>query len=125
MTATLNAAMLKLETALAAETAALESGDLRGAAELGRAKTEALEAFLAARGQVPPEELATAAPRIALPLDRLREAIARNRAALERGIALQSRVVETIARAGRPTTLPGYARPVGHGAAPMALSVRA
>jgi hypothetical protein len=114
-----------LEAALAAETAALLAGDLRGAARLGTTKQLAIERFVAARDRMGGD---AADRRLALPLDRLRNAIQANRAALEHGMAVQAQVVETIARAAiRPPggTLPGYARTTRRGAGPVAFSVRA
>lgn len=119
----------RLEAALTAETTALEKGDLRRAAELSSGKTTALDAFIAAREGLGSTPLAKAAPRLALPMDRVRKAADRNRKALERGIALQGRVVETIARAaGQPAiATPGYARQAATraDAAPMALTIKA
>lgn len=109
--------MNELLDILAAETRALQAGDLRGAAALAEAKLRAVAAFIKA-GEAPPRAR----------LERLRDAIEANRAALESALALQARVVEAIARAamqpaaGEP---PGYARPWRQGAGPLAVSVRA
>jgi flagellar biosynthesis/type III secretory pathway chaperone len=116
-----------LEAALTAESVALERGELQRAAELSTGKMGALEAFLAARQALGTQPMAAVAPRLALPIDRLRKATERNRKALERGIALQSRVVEAIARAaGQPAVAtPGYAKPAKSDAAPLAMTFRA
>jgi hypothetical protein len=61
-------------------------------------------------------------------LDRVRQAALRNRAALERGIALQGRVIEAIARGARRSdaaAAPGYARPAKPGPTSLAISVSA
>ncbi|MGG5812162.1 hypothetical protein [Falsiroseomonas sp. CW058] len=126
MTHPIEAEIAALEAALAAETRALAAGDLRGAAALGTAKQLAIEAFVAARDRLAGDEAGDR--RLALPLDRLRSAIAANRGALERAMALQGRVVEAIARAAicpPGGEMPGYARPAMRGAGPVAFSLRA
>jgi hypothetical protein len=122
----MQAAMRRLEQALRAETAALAARDLRGAAAMQAEKLAAAEAFVAARDALGAAERTDT--RLALPLDRLREAGAENRIALERALALQARVVTTIARAAaRPAAgqPPGYARSAKPASAPLAFSVRA
>jgi hypothetical protein len=119
------AALQALHDALEAESAALEQGALRQAGELSRAKVAALEGFVAARAALSPAEASAQAPRLMLPMERLRLAVARNREALERGIAIQSRVVELIARAARPPAAPGYAKPARNEGAAIAFSLRA
>ncbi len=119
-------AMRRLEQVLRAETAALAARDLRGAAAMQAEKLAAAEAFVAARDALAPA--ARTDVRLALPLDRLREAGAENRISLECALALQARVVTTIARAAaRPAAgqPPGYARSARPGSAPLAFSVRA
>ncbi|MBY0337779.1 MAG: hypothetical protein K2X11_14275 [Acetobacteraceae bacterium] len=114
------ASIARLVEMLEAETAALRGGDLRRATELAAAKTEEVRAFAAAAGQPPTRELA-------LPLDRLREALAANRDALRDAVALQSRVVETVAQAvnrARASAMPGYGRGIRAGGS-LAVSVRA
>ncbi|MCQ4162278.1 hypothetical protein NON00_20400 [Roseomonas sp. GC11] len=125
---------LALSAVIVAETRALKARDLVGAAALGPAKTAALDAFVAARARMTPEEAAAGGGHLAHLVDRLREEVEANRAALEEGLALQARVIETIAGAAAEPALatPGY-RPPGAGrgkaerlgAAPLAVSVTA
>jgi flagellar biosynthesis/type III secretory pathway chaperone len=98
-------AALRLAEALRAENEALARLDLAAAGELARGKRQAADAFAAAYEAV---------RRLASPgavLDRarteeiaarLRDLTAENRRLLERAIALQSRVIETIAGAAKP-----------------------
>ena len=98
--------------ARAAENAALQSLDLSGAAPLARTKQQASDAFAAAF---------TATTRTGMSTDqavkastaeltrRLQSLSAENRRLLEHAIALQSRVIETIAGAALPRAVaPGY-----------------
>jgi flagellar biosynthesis/type III secretory pathway chaperone len=104
MEALINAA-LRLAEALRAENEALTRLDLAAAGELARGKRQAADAFAAAYeaasrlasrgdadGRARAEDIAA----------RLRALTAENRRLLERAIALQSRVIETIAGAARP-----------------------
>ncbi|WP_419898087.1 hypothetical protein [Roseomonas sp. USHLN139] len=126
---------LALTEVILAETAALERRDLRGAAALSGKKVAALEAFVAARARMTPQEAAAGGAALAQLVDRLRDQVEANRAALQMGIALQGRVLETIAGAAAQPAIatPGYGRQVtpmpaaayALGAAPMALSLSA
>jgi hypothetical protein len=99
---------LRLAEALRAENEALAQHDLTRAAALALTKQQASDAFAAAYAAAqrlqakvaPGEEEATAE---ALTL-RLRDLGEENRRLLERAIALQSRVIETIAGAALPRT---------------------
>ena len=101
MTPPLIAAALHLTATLAAENAALSNMDLAGAASLLADKTAAAAAFSAAQaaGQRP--------PRMAVPpglhkvAANLQQAAEDNRRLLERAIAVQSRVIGTLAEAAR------------------------
>lgn len=124
----------RLAEALRAENEALAALDLRRAATLAAGKIAASDAFAAAyaaqakHGDAPAGPLRQTAQILAGRLDELgRE----NRRLLERAVALQSRVIETIAGAALPrATTQGYA-PAGYRAgaarpAPaLALSARA
>jgi flagellar biosynthesis/type III secretory pathway chaperone len=96
----------RLAEALRAENAALALLDLAAAAELATTKREAAEAFASAyaaahlAGSRAEGEARERAEEIAL---HLRDLTAENRRLLERAIELQSRVIETIAGALRPT----------------------
>jgi hypothetical protein len=110
----------RLVAMLQAETDALRAGELRKAADLAAAKTDHVREFVAAANQTPSTALA-------VPLDRLRRALADNREALQEALTLQSRVVETVAQAVtqvRAAATPGYGRG-GRRDASLALSVRA
>ena len=94
----------RLAEALRAEIDALATLDLSRAAMLAAAKIQAAEGFAAAhaaclkagaRAEGPEQEVAE---RLAAALDGLAQ---ENRSALERAIALQSRVIETIVGATR------------------------
>jgi flagellar biosynthesis/type III secretory pathway chaperone len=95
----------RLMEALRAENEALARLDLAAAGELARGKRQAADAFAAAYDaarklgsraegaeRMRAEEIAA----------RLRDLTAENRRLLERAIALQARVIETIAGAARP-----------------------
>ncbi|MBX6372747.1 MAG: hypothetical protein IRZ13_00750 [Acetobacteraceae bacterium] len=151
MTGDLLQAGQRLAEALEAENEALAALDLARAAALATAKVEACDAFAAAQAAAAKEEEATrtqpgaqdgaaasspteerlAAEQLAL---RLQSLSAENRRLLERAIALQSRVIETIAGAALPRAAgPGRyeARgtrrrpPPGQAVPPLALSARA
>ncbi len=120
----------RLAEALRAENEALARLDLSAAAELGRAKRLASDAFAAAydaaqkTGSRVAEADRARAEAMAL---RLRDLSAENRRLLERAIELQSRVIETIAGAAKPAGPATYgARGVLRDAAggPMAISAR-
>jgi hypothetical protein len=122
----------RLAEALRAENEALAALDLPRAARLAGPKIAASDAFAAAyaaqakHGSAPEGPVRQAAALLAGRLDELgRE----NRRLLERAVALQSRVIETIAGAALPRAQPqGYA-PAGRGVArqppALALSARA
>lgn len=147
MTGDLLQAGQRLAEALQAENEALAALDLTRAAALATAKVEACDAFAAAQAAAAKEEEATraqdgaatsspteerlAAEQLAL---RLQSLSVENRRLLERAIALQSRVIETIAGAALPRAAgPGRyeARgtprrpPPGQAVPPLALSARA
>ncbi|MCS6892574.1 MAG: hypothetical protein RMK64_02050 [Rhodovarius sp.] len=105
----------RLAAALEAENQALAAFDLTRAAALATAKMQATDAFAqafaaAARQGVRAEGEAARAATAALHA-RLSALGAENRRLLEHAIALQSRVIETIAGAALP-----HARPPGYGA---------
>ncbi len=108
MTAMLEPLMLaavRLADALRAENAALARLDLPAAAELATAKRQASDAFAAAFDAAHRTGLQATGPDRARAEEiagHLRELTAENRRLLERAIALQSRVIETIAGAARP-----------------------
>lgn len=120
----------RLAEALRAENEALAALDLSRAAGLANGKIAATDAFAAAyaaqakHGAAPEGPVREAAAILARGLDELgRE----NRRLLERAVALQSRVIETIAAAAAPRSpLPGYA-PAARAAAfrPQALALSA
>ncbi|MFC7612054.1 hypothetical protein [Teichococcus aestuarii] len=91
------------------------------------AKQAALEAFLAARAAIPPEALRPVAADLALLVDRLRAGVEANRAMLQQALAVQARVIETMARAAgqAASATQGYGPAGTAGAAPLALSLRA
>jgi hypothetical protein len=95
----------RLLEALRAENGALARLDLAAAADLGRAKRQAADAFAAAydaanrSGSRAEGDERVRAEKIALDL---RDLTTENRRLLEHAIDLQSRVIETIAGALRP-----------------------
>lgn len=120
----------RLAEALRAENEALAALDLPRAAGLADGKIAASDAFAAAyaaqakHGAAPEGPVREAAALLARRLDELGQ---ENRRLLERAVALQSRVIETIAAAAAPrAAMPGYA-PAGRAAAyrPQALAVSA
>lgn len=124
---------VRLAEALAAENEALASLDLPRAAELAPVKITAADAFAAAHeaarktGARAEGQLRHAAEGLQKRLDELSS---ENRRLLERAIALQSRVIETIAGAAVPAAVPVTYGAAGHrrppGAAPaLTLSARA
>lgn len=123
----------RLAEALTAENEALAKLDMAQAGQLAGAKIRATDAFAAAaqscqklgtRAEGPERSVARA---LAAHIQSLGE---ENRRLLQRAIALQSRVIETIAQAALPSAnqLPGYAalarRPIQQPAAAIALSAR-
>jgi ABC-type transporter Mla subunit MlaD len=122
-----------LAEALRAENEALARLDLSRAATLATTKLQASDAFAAAygaatkTGSTAQGDLRDAAERLA---GRLRDLSEENRRLLERAIALQSRVIETIAGAAipasRPTTYGGMGqRAIPRQAPSLALAARA
>jgi hypothetical protein len=102
--AVMNAAQ-RLAEALGAENAALVRLDLAAAAELGRDKRQAADAFAAAYSAAHRSGARADGPERARTEEltiRLRALTSENRRLLERAIELQSRVIETIAGAARP-----------------------
>jgi len=120
--APLEGSALALTGALAAETAALEAGDFAGALLAAPGKAAAMEAFLAARAEHAPLD----ASRPGSVIHRLRDTAIANRAALERALSLQGRIIELVARAARPqlASQVGYGRTAALDTAPVALSVK-
>jgi hypothetical protein len=121
-------AAVQLADALARENEALAALDLPRAAGMLADKQRAGDAFLAAQTLLPPgapAELGVAAREVAARLGTLAE---ENRRLLERAIAVQGRVIGTLARAARPETL-GYGAHGGRADAgrpgAIALSARA
>ncbi len=101
MTPPLIAAALHLTATLAAENTALSKMDLAGAASLLAEKTAAAAAFSAAQaaGKGPPRmAVPPGLHKIAANLQQVAE---ENRRLLERAIAVQSRVIGTLAQAAR------------------------
>jgi ABC-type transporter Mla subunit MlaD len=122
-----------LAEALHAENEALARLDLSRAATLATTKLQASDAFAAAygaatkTGSAAQGDLRDAAERLAR---RLRDLSEENRRLLERAIALQSRVIETIAGAAIPASRPTTYGGMGHRAIPrqapsLALAARA
>jgi len=123
----------RLAEALSEENEALAALDLTRAAAMATRKMQASDAFAAAAAAASRTnsraegQMRATAERLALSLSELAQ---QNRKLLEAAIALQSRVIETIAGAARPfASAPGYGRagrnrpPVQ--AAAMALATRA
>jgi hypothetical protein len=119
----------RLAEALRAENEALAALDLTRAAAMATRKVQATDAFAAAAaaatrvGARVQGEARQAAERLATDLGTLGQ---QNRKLLEEAIALQSRVIETIAHASRPAGhAPGYGRHGRHrpGAQATALAV--
>jgi hypothetical protein len=99
------AAAGRLAEALRAENEALARLDLGAAAELGRAKRQAAEAFettFAAAARSGTTADAALRARAEEAAQGLRALTTENRRLLERAIDLQSRVIEAIAGAARP-----------------------
>jgi len=132
MMETLIIAGQRLAEALRAENEALAALDLSRAARLATGKIAASDAFAAAYAAQAKHGGAAAGPvrdAAAILARRLEELGSENRRLLERAVALQSRVIETIAGAALPRVQPqGYA-PAGRVAAArppaLALSARA
>jgi hypothetical protein len=114
---------LRLAEALDAENRALAALDLDTAVALAPAKSEAADAFAAAR-----DAATKAAARaegqertLAEQLGRRLEGLAaENRRLLERAITLQAQVIETIAGAALPAANPGTYGRLGERRAPIA-----
>jgi hypothetical protein len=127
------AAAQRLAEALRAENEALAQLDLARAAALAPAKRQATDAFAAAHeaamrlGPLPGDLDRGRAEELA---GRLRDLGTENRKLLERAIALQARVIETIAGAAAPAAGPGTygargLRDAPRGTAPLSLAARA
>ena len=117
----------RLAEALRAENEALAALDLTRAAALATRKMQATDAFAAATRAAETMK-ARAEGDTRAQAERLAEALAalgqENRRLLEHAIALQSRVIETIAIATRPYThAPGYGRAGRHRPAPQAAAL--
>ncbi|MBP0445993.1 hypothetical protein J8J14_14545 [Roseomonas sp. SSH11] len=123
----------RLAEALREENEALARLDLSRAAGLAGAKLQASDAFAAAYGaatrteSTAQGELRAAAEQLAT---RLRDLTDENRRLLEHAIALQSRVIETIAGAALPASRPATYAAMGQRAMPwqtpsLALAARA
>jgi hypothetical protein len=125
------AAGLRLAEALRAENEALQALDLARAASLTGAKMQATDAFAAAYAAATKTGARAVGPmhQTASELaERLQSLSAENRRLLERAIAIQSRVIETIAGAALPKqAAPGYGalarRPAGPRRPPTALAL--
>ena len=109
-----------LTVVLEAETEALVVGDYAAAGRMARDKVAAVEAFVAASGQDPPDATTEV-------LDRLRRAAEANRKALEQAVAVQRNLVMLVARTVQASSGPpqGYGRPDPLDAAPLAVSIKA
>ena len=118
--------ILALTGVMAAETKAFQAQDLVGAAAQASAKQAAVTAFLLARGALTAEELRPLASQLAVVVDRLRDGVRENRVLLEQAIAVQGRVVQTLAVAAKRSTpaAGNYGRSAG-AFSPLAISVRA
>jgi hypothetical protein len=122
---------LRLAEALDAENRALAALDLDAAAALAPAKSEAADAFAAAREAAARADAHAEGEerQLAEQLGRRLEGLAaENRRLLERAIALQAQVIETIAGAALPATGPGTYGRSGHqrpAPAPVALALAA
>lgn len=125
---------LRLAEALRAENEALAKLDLPAAAALATPKMQATDAFAAACTAAQRTGTKVAGPERGTATEmatRLASLSAENRRLLERAVAIQSRVIETIAGAARPA----QNGPAGYGAAgryrappttrPMAIATRA
>ncbi len=125
MSVELIAAGVRLADALEQENAALAALDLRGAAAMLDTKQQALAAFTAA-GLHPGSATRANADLLALAW-RLDAAAAANRQLLERGIAVQSRVLAVIAGAAPRARAPRYGAGgrIAAPRAPLALCLRA
>lgn len=125
------AAAERLAEALHAENAALARLDLAAAGELGEAKRQAADAFAAAFAAAERSgSRAAGGSRAAAEAltQRLSALTTENRRLLERAIALQSRVIETIAGAARPAgpgTYGAGGRAREGGGAPLSVLARA
>lgn len=133
MMRTMLQAGLRLEEALRAENEALARLDMTRAAALATVKVQASDAFAAAttaagRGGARPDgEERERAQGLA---GNLRDLAAENRRLLERAIALQSRIIETIAGAAIPASRPTTYGDAGQRAMPrqapaLAMTTRA
>lgn len=118
---------LKLAGLLAEENKLLSAMDLAAAAALNPRKQAAVEGYVAARDKArtsppPPPPERQALVKLA---ERLSELARHNRALLERGLAAQAQLIETVAGiATRPA--PGYVPPPGAARPPaFALNARA
>ncbi|MBP0447473.1 hypothetical protein J8J14_22180 [Roseomonas sp. SSH11] len=118
--------VVALTEVMAAETRALKAHDVAAAVALAQDKRAAVDAFLAARVGLSGEELRPIAAQLAVAVDRLREGVRDNRLLLEQAMAVQGRVIETLARAATRSTQSAvsYGRSVG-ASSPLAISVRA
>ena len=99
MTSDLIEAAVGLADLLARENLALRSLDLAGAAAMFDGKKRALDAFVAAQEPGAARRPAGPAREVA---ERLAALADENRALLERAIAVQGRVLGTLARAAKP-----------------------
>ncbi|WP_431284173.1 hypothetical protein ACQW02_05010 [Humitalea sp. 24SJ18S-53] len=124
---------IRLAEALRAENEALAAMDLAQAATMTDAKMAATDAFAAAWNSARhagPQAASTPAQAAAAALaDRLAHLSAENRRLLEHAIALQARVIETIAGAAMPRGAPptygqSGARATMRATSPVALSSR-
>lgn len=133
MIETLIAAGQRLAEALRVENEALAALDLPRAAAMAAPKVKATDAFAAACAaaqQTGARAVGPARVHATAMATRLEDLSAENRRLLERAVAIQSRVIETIAGAARPLAVPA-----GYGAAgrfrppaavrPMAVATRA
>lgn len=118
-------AALRLADVLQAENAALAALDLALAASMLEEKSACASALAVAQGGVPAVRTAEARAAVA----RLRDLAEENRRLLERGIAVQRRVIAAIARAARAraSSAPRYgARGIpAAGGAPSAFALSA
>lgn len=117
----------RLAEALRAENEALAALDIARAAALATRKMQATDAFAAAT-RAAEKVKARAEGDTRAQAERLAEALTtlgqENRRLLEHAIALQSRVIETIATATRPYAhAPGYGRAGRHRPAPQAAAL--
>lgn len=105
-------AAMRLADAIEAESAALAELDVGLAAVLSKTKARAAQRFMDARGALPRDVAGLVPEDAALALQRLTDAVGRNRALLARAVAAQKALIEVIVQ-------PMRSQPAGYGQGPM------